>query len=96
MTRIAIPGQPADIEQQIKDMVMSFITKQNCLILAVSPANSDLANSDALRAAQEADPQGWASFPLLFSSFFNSSIQNVHKSILHTSQFTTLTTTKYS
>ena len=58
MTRVAIPGQPADIEHQIKDMVMTFITKPNCLILAVSPANSDLANSDALRAAQEADPQG--------------------------------------
>ena len=58
MTRVAIPGQPADIERQIKDMVMTFITRPNCLILAVSPANSDLANSDALRAAQEADPQG--------------------------------------
>lgn len=58
MTRVAIPGQPIDIEQQIKDMVFQFITKPNCLILAVSPANSDLANSDALRAAQEADPQG--------------------------------------
>ncbi|XP_065067999.1 dynamin-1-like [Rhopilema esculentum] len=58
MTRVAIPGQPPDIERQIKDMVMTFITKPNCLILAVSPANSDLANSDALRVAQEADPQG--------------------------------------
>ena len=62
MTRVAIPGQPVDIEHQIKDMVMTFITKQNCLILAVSPANSDLANSDALRAAQEADPQGQINF----------------------------------
>ncbi len=58
MTRIAIPGQPPDIEHQIKDMLMQFITKDNCLILAVSPANSDLANSDALRVAQEVDPQG--------------------------------------
>jgi replication fork clamp-binding protein CrfC len=27
-------------------------------ILAVSPANTDLANSDALKIAKEVDPQG--------------------------------------
>ena len=37
---------------------MQFITKPNCLILAVSPANSDLANSDALKIAKEVDPEG--------------------------------------
>lgn len=50
--------QPADIEFQIKDMLTQFITKENCLLLAVSPANSDLANSDALKVAKEVDPQG--------------------------------------
>jgi dynamin GTPase len=39
-------------------MILEFITKPNCLILAVSPANSDLANSDALKLAKEVDPQG--------------------------------------
>uniref|UniRef100_A0A663N9M3 Dynamin-2 n=1 Tax=Athene cunicularia TaxID=194338 RepID=A0A663N9M3_ATHCN len=39
-------------------MLMQFVTKENCLILAVSPANSDLANSDALKIAKEVDPQG--------------------------------------
>jgi dynamin 1-like protein len=39
-------------------MIMEFITKPNCLILAVTPANSDLANSDALKLAKEVDPQG--------------------------------------
>lgn len=58
LTRIAVAGQPADIEQQIRDMVFQFITKENTLILAVSPANSDLANSDALKAAKECDPTG--------------------------------------
>ena len=33
-----------------------FVTKENCIILAVSPANSDLANSDALKLAREVDP----------------------------------------
>lgn len=39
-------------------MIMQFISKPNCLILAVSPANADLANSDALKLAREVDPQG--------------------------------------
>ncbi|MEJ1270255.1 hypothetical protein NN561_001079 [Cricetulus griseus] len=39
-------------------MIMQFITRENCLILAVTPANTDLANSDALKLAKEVDPQG--------------------------------------
>lgn len=39
-------------------MIVEFISKDNCLILAVSPANSDLANSDALKLAREVDPSG--------------------------------------
>ncbi|XP_012554663.1 dynamin-1 isoform X2 [Hydra vulgaris] len=58
LTKIAVAGQPADIENQIRDMVYQFISKENCLILAVSPANSDLANSDALKMAKEVDPSG--------------------------------------
>ena len=50
--------QPADIEQQIKDMLMQFITKETCLILAVTPANTDLATSDALQLAKQVDPDG--------------------------------------
>ncbi|XP_068077172.1 dynamin-1a isoform X5 [Danio rerio] len=58
MTKVPVGDQPADIEHQIKDMLMQFVTKENCLLLAVSPANSDLANSDALKIAKEVDPQG--------------------------------------
>ncbi|XP_074655031.1 dynamin-1-like isoform X12 [Tubulanus polymorphus] len=58
MTRVAVGDQPVDIEQQIRSMVMEFIGNANCLILAVSPANTDLANSDALKIAKEVDPQG--------------------------------------
>lgn len=58
MTKVPVGDQPADIEHQIKDMLMQFVTKENCLLLAVSPANSDLANSDALKVAKEVDPQG--------------------------------------
>ncbi|XP_067429771.1 dynamin-1a isoform X2 [Thunnus thynnus] len=58
MTKVPVGDQPADIEAQIREMLMQFVTKDNCLMLAVSPANSDLANSDALKIAKEVDPQG--------------------------------------
>ncbi|XP_056637155.1 dynamin-like [Diorhabda sublineata] len=59
MTKVPIGDQPADIEQQIRNMIMQFIKKESCLILAVTPANTDLANSDALQIAREVDPQGY-------------------------------------
>ena len=58
MTRVAVGDQPKDIENQIRDMLYQFITKDSCLILAVSPANTDLANSDAMKIAKEVDPDG--------------------------------------
>ena len=53
-----VGDQPVDIEQQIKDMLFQFITKETCLILAVTPANTDLATSDALQIAKTVDPDG--------------------------------------
>eukprot|EP00730_Choanoeca_flexa_P008456 TRINITY_DN12490_c0_g1_i10.p1 TRINITY_DN12490_c0_g1~~TRINITY_DN12490_c0_g1_i10.p1 ORF type:complete len:834 (+),score=256.81 TRINITY_DN12490_c0_g1_i10:128-2629(+) len=58
MTKVAVGDQPKDIEIQIRDMLMQFITRDNCIILAVTPANQDLANSDALKLAKEVDPDG--------------------------------------
>ncbi|XP_013768946.1 dynamin-2 isoform X4 [Pundamilia nyererei] len=58
MTKVPVGDQPQDIEHQIRDMLLQFITKESCLILAVTPANTDLANSDALKIAKEVDPQG--------------------------------------
>ncbi|XP_029692405.1 dynamin-2 isoform X1 [Takifugu rubripes] len=58
MTKVPVGDQPIDIENQIRDMLLQFITKESCLILAVTPANTDLANSDALKMAKEVDPQG--------------------------------------
>ena len=58
MTRVPVGDQPADIETQIRNMVLEFVRKPNSLILAVSPANSDLANSDAMKMAKEVDPAG--------------------------------------
>lgn len=35
-------------------MILSYISRDSCLILAVSPGNSDLAASDALKLARQA------------------------------------------
>ncbi len=58
ITRVPVGDQPKDIEKQIRNMILSYIKRDSCLILAVSPANSDLANSDALTLAQLVDPEG--------------------------------------
>ncbi|XP_041440724.1 dynamin 2 L homeolog isoform X3 [Xenopus laevis] len=58
ITKVPVGDQPHDIEYQIKDMILQFISRDSCLILAVTPANTDLANSDALKMAKEVDPQG--------------------------------------
>ncbi|CAL1262969.1 unnamed protein product [Larinioides sclopetarius] len=58
MTRVPVGDQPVDIEQQIRDMLLTYIKRETCLILAVTAANQDLATSDALKLAKEVDPEG--------------------------------------
>lgn len=58
LTKIAVGDQPSDISVQIEDMIRSFIERETCLILAVTPANTDLATSDALQLARRVDPDG--------------------------------------
>ncbi|KAJ6219368.1 hypothetical protein RDWZM_005180 [Blomia tropicalis] len=58
MTKVPVGDQPLDIEQQIRDMLLTYIKRDSCLILAVTSANQDLATSDALKLAKEVDPEG--------------------------------------
>lgn len=58
LTKVAIEGQPQSIVQDLEDMCKQYIKGDNAIILAVSPANADLATSDALRLAKEVDPLG--------------------------------------
>ena len=58
LTKVPVGDQPKDIEKQIRDMVLKFISKPSCIILAVTAANTDLANSDGLKLAREVDPEG--------------------------------------
>ncbi|KAF9821617.1 hypothetical protein IEO21_00463 [Rhodonia placenta] len=58
LTKVPVGDQPRDIEKQIRDMLLKYISKSACIILAVTAANTDLANSDGLKMAREVDPDG--------------------------------------
>eukprot|EP01013_Petalomonas_cantuscygni_P039048 TRINITY_DN70348_c0_g1_i1.p1 TRINITY_DN70348_c0_g1~~TRINITY_DN70348_c0_g1_i1.p1 ORF type:complete len:697 (+),score=178.44 TRINITY_DN70348_c0_g1_i1:182-2272(+) len=58
LTKNPVGDQPTDIEHQIRRMVLQYITPVTTIILAVTPANQDIANSDALQIAREVDPAG--------------------------------------
>jgi dynamin 1-like protein len=58
ITKVPVGDQPSDIEARVRSMILSYIKHETCIILAVSPANADLANSDALQMARIADPDG--------------------------------------
>lgn len=58
MAKVPVGDQPENIEEQIHDMIMEYITNPNAIILAVTAANTDIANSDALQLAKVADPYG--------------------------------------
>ena len=58
ITRVPVGDQPDDIEAQIRKMLIDYIKNPKCIILAVHPANTDLATSEALKLAREIDPEG--------------------------------------
>ncbi|MED6180537.1 Phragmoplastin drp1c [Stylosanthes scabra] len=62
LTKVAVEGQPDTIVQDIENMVRSYVEKPNCIILAISPANQDIATSDAIKIAREVDPSGERTF----------------------------------
>ncbi|CAI8605431.1 unnamed protein product [Vicia faba] len=62
LTKVAVEGQSESIVQDIENMVRSYVEKPNCIILAISPANQDIATSDAIKIAKEVDPSGERTF----------------------------------
>ncbi|KAH8732867.1 Dynamin central region-domain-containing protein [Phaeosphaeriaceae sp. PMI808] len=58
LTKVPIGDQPTDIEKQTRNLITEYIAKPNSVILAVSPANVDLVNSEALKLARHVDPMG--------------------------------------
>ncbi|KAG9140647.1 hypothetical protein Leryth_006842 [Lithospermum erythrorhizon] len=65
LTKVAVEGQPESIVQDIENMVRSYVEKPNCIILAISPANQDIATSDAIKLSREVDPAGDRTFGVL-------------------------------
>lgn len=58
ITKVPVGDEPPDIEDKVKKMISNFIKRDNCLILAVSPANVDLVNSEAVKLAKQFDKKG--------------------------------------
>ena len=58
LTKVPIGDQPGDIEKQTRNLITEYIAKPNSIVLAVSPANVDIVNSEALKLARYVDPMG--------------------------------------
>jgi dynamin 1-like protein len=58
LTKVPIGDQPSDIEKQTRTLISEYIAKPNSIVLAVSPANVDIVNSEALKLARHVDPLG--------------------------------------
>ncbi|XP_076838798.1 interferon-induced GTP-binding protein Mx3-like [Brachyhypopomus gauderio] len=58
ITRVPVKGQPDNIGDQIRRLILKFITKRETINLVVVPCNVDIATTEALRMAQEVDPEG--------------------------------------
>ncbi|XP_072256358.1 dynamin-1-like protein isoform X4 [Pyxicephalus adspersus] len=58
MTKVPVGDQPKDIEVQIRELILRYISNPNSIILAVTAANTDMATSEALKIARESDPDG--------------------------------------
>ncbi|XP_071753658.2 dynamin-1-like protein isoform X2 [Centroberyx gerrardi] len=58
ITKVPVGDQPKDIEIQIRELILKYISNPNSIILAVTAANTDMATSEALKVAREVDPDG--------------------------------------
>ncbi|XP_067235402.1 interferon-induced GTP-binding protein Mx3-like [Chanodichthys erythropterus] len=58
IARVPVKGQPEDIGNQIKRLIMKFVEKPETINLVVVPCNTDIATTEALKMAQEVDPEG--------------------------------------
>ena len=65
IVKVPVGDQPEDIEEQTVRLVTTFAENPNSLILAVSPGNVDLANSEALKMARQVDPEGQRTLAVL-------------------------------
>ncbi|CAI6343261.1 unnamed protein product [Macrosiphum euphorbiae] len=58
ITKLKVGDQPADIEEQIQQLIVKYVQRPNAIILAVVTANTDPATSESLKIAKQWDPEG--------------------------------------
>lgn len=57
MVKNPVENQPPSLVAEIDDLVKSYISKPNSIILAISDATTDIQASKSIRIAKEADPE---------------------------------------
>uniref|UniRef100_A0A8C2BPJ8 Myxovirus (influenza virus) resistance G n=1 Tax=Cyprinus carpio TaxID=7962 RepID=A0A8C2BPJ8_CYPCA len=65
IARVPVNGQPQDIGNQIKGLIMKYIEKQETINMVVCPCNTDIVTTEALKLAQEVDPDGKRTIAIL-------------------------------
>ncbi len=58
IVRTHIAGQRANVVQDVNRLIESFLVQDRTIILAVVPANQDIATVDILERAKKVDPEG--------------------------------------
>jgi dynamin 1-like protein len=64
-TKLTMDNQEKGMSEEIEKLVMKYIKKDNTIILAISPANNDIANSDGLTFANKVDPERKRTFGVM-------------------------------
>uniref|UniRef100_UPI0037E731C1 interferon-induced GTP-binding protein Mx-like n=1 Tax=Semicossyphus pulcher TaxID=241346 RepID=UPI0037E731C1 len=89
IARVAVKGQPENIGDQIKRLIQKFINKQETISLVVVPCNVDIATTEALKMAQEVDPDGERTLGILTKPDLvdkgteETVVQIVHNEVIH-------------
>ncbi|KAK2817922.1 hypothetical protein Q7C36_021855 [Tachysurus vachellii] len=65
ITRVPVKGQPEDIGDQIRRLILKFVERKETINLVVVPCNVDIATTEALRMAQGVDPNGTRTLAIL-------------------------------
>ncbi|KAL8151004.1 hypothetical protein V2J09_020812 [Rumex salicifolius] len=58
ITRVAVRGQPGNIYEQVRDIIMEYITPEESIILNVISASVDFSTSESIRMSQIVDKTG--------------------------------------
>ncbi|CAL8117732.1 unnamed protein product [Orchesella dallaii] len=61
----AVEGQPQNLVRKVQRLVNDYISSPNCIILAVTSAVTDIADSKCIRLAKEVDPNGTRTLAVL-------------------------------